>query len=62
MVGATSHVVDELVDHGRVLGQCVVSVDWQRDSLDVCGKHVFFNPPLGFDPADLAEEYWQSLV
>ena len=40
-VGATSHVVDELVDHGRILGQCVIRVDWQRDSLDILQNTIF---------------------
>ena len=31
-VGATAHTVDALVDHGRVLGQCIVPVNWNTDA------------------------------
>jgi len=40
-VGATSHIVDELVDHGQILGQCIVRVDWHNDSLSVLHNVVF---------------------
>jgi phosphoribosylglycinamide formyltransferase-1 len=40
-VGATAHVVDKLVDHGRVLGQCVLPVDWNTDALSELQNTVF---------------------
>ena len=40
-VGATSHIVDELVDHGPVLGQCVVPVNWSTDALSEIQNVVF---------------------
>ncbi len=40
-VGASAHIVDQLVDHGPILGQCVVPVDWNSDSLSEIQNAVF---------------------
>jgi phosphoribosylglycinamide formyltransferase 1 len=47
-VGATSHMVDEQVDHGKILGQAVVRVDWEEDDVGLAAGIVFRSACLVF--------------